>query len=216
MPAIGMMDRDTVSGAVRFHLEAKEQGVQAMIGSEITLDDGTLLRLMPIDLRGYQNMSRLITTVKLRHKKGEHFATRKDIEEHAAGLLCFTGGADGFIHRSIKNRRGQEDLAWLKYVFGDRLYVELQRHHLPHEEDINQSLLGLVHKFRIPYSPATARIDAHKRDRELFDVFTRIKITAPSKKCRPPDLGKQRTLSQTGGTDALPVRRLPTGRRDDR
>ncbi len=175
MPAIGMMDRDTVSGAVRFHLEAKEQGVRAMIGSEITMDDGTLLPLMPIDLRGYQNMSRLITTVKLRHKKGEHFATRKDIEEHAAGLLCFTGGADGFIHRSIKNRRGQEDLAWLKYVFGDRLYVELQRHHLPHEEDINQSLLGLAHKFRIPYFASNGPYYAHKRDRELFDVFTCIK-----------------------------------------
>ncbi|MBP6005030.1 MAG: error-prone DNA polymerase [Pyrinomonadaceae bacterium] len=175
MPAIGMMDRDTVSGAVRFHLEAKEQGVRAMIGSEITLADGTLLPLMPIDLRGYQNMSRLITTVKLRHKKGEHFATRADIEEHAAGLLCFTGGADGFIHRSIKNRRGQEDLAWLKYTFDDRLYVELQRHHLPHEEDINQSLLGLAHKFRIPYFASNGPYYAAQRDRELFDVFTCIK-----------------------------------------
>ena len=175
MPAIGMMDRDTVSGAVRFHLEAKEQGVRAMVGSEITMDDGSLLPLDADRSRGYQNMSRLITTVKLRHKKGEHFATRKDIEEHASGLLCFTGGADGFIHRSIKNRRGQEDLAWLKYTFGDRLYVELQRHHLPHEEDINQSLLGLAHKFRIPYFASNGPYYADKRDRELFDVFTCIK-----------------------------------------
>ncbi len=175
MPAIGMMDRDTVSGAVRFHLEAKEQGVRAMIGAEITMDDGSLLPLMPIDLAGYQNLSRLITTVKLRHKKGEHFATRADIEEHAAGLLCFTGGADGFIHRSIKNRRGQEDLAWLNYVFPGRLYVELQRHHLPHEEDINQSLLGLAHKLRLPYFASNGPYYAAQRDRELFDVFTCIK-----------------------------------------
>jgi error-prone DNA polymerase len=175
MPAVGMMDRDTVSGAVRFHLEAKEQGVRAMIGAEITMDDGSLLPLMPVDLNGYQNLCRLITTIKLRHKKGEHFAAREDIEEHAKGLLCFTGGSDGFIHRSIHGRRAQEDLAWLKYVFNDRLYIELQRHHLPQEEDVNQSLLGLAYKFRVPYFASNGPYYAAKRDRELFDVFTCIK-----------------------------------------
>ena len=99
MPGVALLDRDTVAGAVRFHFEAKEQGIKPIIGSEITMDDGSLLPLVPMDLAGYQNLSRLITTIKLRNKKGEHFATRKDIEEHSAGLLCFTGGADGFIHK---------------------------------------------------------------------------------------------------------------------
>ena len=175
MPAIGMMDRDTVSGAVRLHFEAKEQGVRAMIGSEITMDDGSLLPLMPLDLTGYQNLCRLITTVKLRHKKGEHFATRRDIEEHSAGLLCFTGGADGFLHHHIKRHQGQEALAWLNYVFEGRLYVELQRHNLPHEEAVNQTLLGLAHKFRLPYFASNGPYYAAQRDRELFDVFTCIK-----------------------------------------
>ncbi len=175
MPAVGMMDRDTVSGAVRLHFEAKEQGVRAMIGSEITMDDGSLLPLMPLNLAGYQNLCRLITTVKLRHKKGEHFATRRDIEEHSAGLLCFTGGADGFLHHHIKRHRGQEALAWLKYVFEGRLYVELQRHNLPHEEAVNQTLLALAHKFRLPYFASNGPYYAAQRDRELFDVFTCIK-----------------------------------------
>ena len=74
------------------------------------MEDGSLLPLVPMNLKGYQNLSRLITTIKLRNKKGEHFATRKDIEEHSAGLLCFTGGADGFIHDSIKNGRGRKIL----------------------------------------------------------------------------------------------------------
>ncbi len=175
MAAVGMMDRDTVSGAVRFHLEAKEQGVRAMVGAEITLEDGSLLPLMPMDLAGYQNLSRLITTVKLRNKKGEHFATRADIEEHGRGLLCLSGGADGFVHRQIKQRKGQDAVGWLKYVFEDRLYLELQRHHLPHEEDVNQTLLGLAHKFRIPYFASNGPYYAAQRDRELFDVFTCIK-----------------------------------------
>ena len=175
MPAVALLDRDTVAGAVRFHFEAREKGVKPIIGSEITMDDGSLLPLVPMNLSGYQNLSKLITTIKLRNKKGEHFAMRKDIEEHSGGLLCFTGGADGFIPNSIKNGRGQIDIAWLNYVFEKRMYVELQRHHLRSEEAINQSLLGLAHKLRIPYFASNGAYYAAREDRELYDVFTCIK-----------------------------------------
>ncbi|MBK9215985.1 MAG: error-prone DNA polymerase [Chloracidobacterium sp.] len=173
--AVALLDRDTVAGAVRFHFEAKEHGIQPIIGAEITMDDGSLLPLVPLNLTGYQNLSKLITTIKLRHKKGEHFATRDDIEEHSAGLLCFTGGADGFIHNSIKQGRGLTDLAWLNYVFEKRLYVELQRHHLRHEEHINQTLLGYAHKLKLPIFASNGAYYADEHDRELFDVFTCIK-----------------------------------------
>jgi error-prone DNA polymerase len=94
--AVALIDRDTVAGAVRFHFEARECGIKPIIGSEITLEDRSVLPLVPIDLSGYQNLSKLITSIKLRNKKGEHFATRKDIEDHSEGLLCFTGGATVF------------------------------------------------------------------------------------------------------------------------
>ncbi len=175
LPGVALIDRDTVAGAVRFHFEARKHGIKPIIGSEITLDNGRVLPLVPMTLKGYQNLSKLITTIKLRNKKGEHFATRKDIEEHSAGLLCFTGGADGFIHNSIKNGRGQTDIAWLNYVFEKRLYVELQRHHLRSEEAINQSLLGLAHKLHVPYFASNGAYYADHHDRELFDVFTCIK-----------------------------------------
>src|SRR5688500_2367668 len=175
IPSVALLDRDTVAGAVRFHFEAKEYGIKPIIGAEITMDDGTLLPLLPLNLKGYQNLSKLITTVKLRHKKGEHFATRKDIEQHSDDLLCFTGGADSFMHNSIKNGRGQADLAWLNYVFEKRLYVELQRHYLRSEEDINLRLLGLARKLHIPAFASNGAYYADESDRQLFDVFTCIK-----------------------------------------
>jgi len=172
---VALLDRDTLAGAVRFHFQARDKGLKPIIGSEITMEDGSALPLLPLNLKGYQNLSRLITTIKLRNKKGEHFATRKDIEDHSDDLLCFTGGADGFIHNSIKNGSGQTDLAWLKYVFGDRLYIELQRHHLRNEEAVNQSLLELSHKLYIPYFAGNGAYYADEHDREVFDVFTCIK-----------------------------------------
>ena len=172
---IALIDRDTVSGLVRFHTEARDLGIKPIVGSEITLEDGSVLPLVPFNISGYHNLCKLITTIKLRNKKGEHFATRADIEEYSSGLLCFTGGVDGFMHRSIKDGSGQIDLAWLNYVFERRLYVELQRHHLRSEEAINQSLLALAHKLRVPYFASNGAYYADKRDRELFDVFTCIK-----------------------------------------
>lgn len=175
MPGAALIDRDSVAGAVRFHFEARARGIKPIIGSAITMEDGSLLSLVPATLRGYRNLSRLITTIKLRHPKGEHFATRADIEDHSQDLLCFTGGGDGFMHHSIKNSRGQADLAWLKYVFEDRIYIELQRHYLRNQEAVNQSLLGLAHKLRIPYFASNGACYADKGDRELFDVFTCIR-----------------------------------------
>lgn len=173
--SVALLDRDTVAGAVRFHFEAKEHGIKPIIGSEITMEDGSLLPLVPLNRAGYENLSKLITTVKLRSKKGEHFAKREDIEGYADGLLCFTGGADGYLHRAIKNGRGQDNLAWLKHIFSHRIYVELQRHHLRGEEHINQILLGYAHKFRLPYFASNGVYYADQHDRELFDVFTCIK-----------------------------------------
>jgi error-prone DNA polymerase len=175
IPTVALLDRDTVAGAVRFHFEAKAQGVRPIVGAEITMDDGSLLPLVPLNIEGYRNLSKLITTIKLGHKKGEHFATRQDIEDHSDHLMCFTGGADGFLHNSIASGNGLTDLAWLKYVFEDRLYVELQRHHLRHEEYNNQLLLGYAHKLRLPYFASNGVYYADRHDRELFDVFTCIK-----------------------------------------
>jgi len=58
-----LLDRDTLAGAVRFHFEAKECGIKPIIGAEMTMDDGSLLPLVPLNRQGYENLSRLITTV---------------------------------------------------------------------------------------------------------------------------------------------------------
>ena len=52
MPGVALLDRDTVAGAVRFHFEAREQGIKPIIGAEITMDDGSLLPLVPMISEG--------------------------------------------------------------------------------------------------------------------------------------------------------------------
>jgi error-prone DNA polymerase len=170
-----LLDRDCISGAVKFHFACREMKIKPIMGAEITMADKSLLPLVPITHEGYQNLCKLITTIKLRAKKGEHFATRRDIEDHSQNLICLTGGADGFVRQSIKNGNDIENFEWLNYVFDKRLYVELQRHYLQSEEYLNQRLLALARKHRLPYFASNGPYYANEEDRELFDVFTCIK-----------------------------------------
>src|SRR2546429_6366726 len=70
MPAVALCDRDGVYGAPRFTRAALDAGVKPIIGSEITLTDGSRLPLLVQDRDGYQNLCHLITRIKLGAPKG--------------------------------------------------------------------------------------------------------------------------------------------------
>src|SRR5580698_10760522 len=59
------------------------------------LRGGFRLPLLVSSRAGYQNLCRLITKMKLRGKKGEGAVREEELEEHASGLICLTGGAEG-------------------------------------------------------------------------------------------------------------------------
>src|ERR1051325_6643188 len=93
-PAIAILDRNSVYGSVRQHLAAKKLGLRAHIGSEITCTDGAHYPLLCESQKGYQNLCRLVTRIKLRAKKGEGAATPEEIAQFSDGLVCLAG-ADG-------------------------------------------------------------------------------------------------------------------------
>jgi error-prone DNA polymerase len=66
LPALAVTDRDGVYGSARVHLAAKEHGVRAITGAELTLDDGSVLPVLVATRAGYRNLCQLITRAKLR------------------------------------------------------------------------------------------------------------------------------------------------------
>src|SRR2546422_11278969 len=95
MPAVALVDRDGVFGVPRFTRAALDAGVKPIVGSEITLADGSRLPLLVEDREGYQNLCRLITRMKLGAAKGSAAVTLAELAPYAAGLVCLTGGAYG-------------------------------------------------------------------------------------------------------------------------
>src|SRR5881296_3879206 len=103
MPAMALLDRDGVYGAPRFHMAAKKAGIRAHIGAEVTSTEGFRYPLLVETRAGYQNLCRLITRMKLRARKGEGAVSAEELEEHADGLICLTGGVDGPLASALQH-----------------------------------------------------------------------------------------------------------------
>jgi error-prone DNA polymerase len=66
LPAAALCDRDGVYGSARFHAAAKVTGIRAIVGSELTMEDGAVLPVLVANRAGYRNLCRLISRAKLR------------------------------------------------------------------------------------------------------------------------------------------------------
>jgi error-prone DNA polymerase len=178
-PAMALTDVDGVYGSARFHTAAKKAGIHAHIGAEVTAKDGGRYTLLVQSRKGYQNLSRLITRMKMRAgtknpKPGhEPAATFEDFAEFADGLLCLTGGDEGPLALGLKNRNAPETLARLTRAYGPgNVYVELQRHLDREEEARNQAAIDLARSLKLPLVATNGVCHATTAQREVLDVFT--------------------------------------------
>ena len=137
------------------------------------------LPLLVSSRAGYQNLCRLITKMKLRAKKGEGAVLKEELEEHAHGLICLTGGADGPLatalqHGGIEEARRQVEQ--LISLFGrGNVYIELQRHFHREEETRNRAAIAIARSLNLPLLASNGVCYATEKNRELCDAFTAIR-----------------------------------------
>ena len=198
MPAMALLDRNGLYGAPRFHITAEKAGTRAHIGAEIAVRDaGERVRppewvphRVPVDpvcfpvlvesATGYQNLCRLITRYKLREGiKAEGTATLADIEEHAKGLICLTGGDEGPLAAALARGgfdEARREVERLVNLFGPQnVYVELQRHFDRAEEHRNQAAVRIARALKLPLLATNGVNYAKAREREVMDVLTSIR-----------------------------------------
>jgi error-prone DNA polymerase len=196
LPAMALLDRDGVYGAPRFYMAAKKAGIQAHIGAEIEItafcgaseprsrhperSEGSFrLPLVVCSRLGYQNLCRLITKMKLRAPKNEGAVFEDELCEHAAGLICLTGGDDGPLASALAHGGIQE--AWhsvehLTEIFGrGNVYVELQRHFHRQQEARNHAAIEIAHSLQLPLLATNGVCYAAPRERQVCDVFTALR-----------------------------------------
>src|SRR5882757_1630486 len=182
MPAMALLDTDGVYGAPRFHLAAKKIEIKAHIGAEVTADLSSRRSRLPLlvsSRAGYQNLCRLITKMKLRAKKGEGAVRQEELEEHAGGIICLTGGSDGPLAAALQQggmEEARKQIEQLMGLFGrGNVYIELQRHFNREEEARNRAAIAIARSLNLPLLATNGVCYATAKDRELCDAFTAIR-----------------------------------------
>jgi len=176
MGALALVDRDGLYGAPRFHRAATAAGLTPIIGSEVTLEDGSRLPLLVEDRTGYRNLSRLLTRMKLAAPKGQAALALADLERHTDGLVCLTGGANGPLARLVSAGRyddALERLITLVRLFGrDGCFVEVQRHLDRDGERTLERLVRLARAARVRLVATNQPLYEKPGGRAVADVFT--------------------------------------------
>ena len=137
------------------------------------------LPLLVSSRTGYQNLCRLITKMKLRAKKGEGSVREEELEEHAQGLICLTGGAEGPLAAALRHGGIEEARKQVERLIGwfgrGNVYIELQRHFHREEETRNRAAIAIARSLNLPLLATNSVCYATAKDRELCDAFTAIR-----------------------------------------
>jgi DNA polymerase-3 subunit alpha len=145
MPAVAVTDTNNMFGALEFSMAATAKGVQPILGCQINVGEAEQqLVLLVQNEQGYKNLSKLISDAYMEGDVTKLVATSfEKLKQHSEGLVCLSGGA-------LKGFTAEKDILALKDIFGDRFYIELQRHGMREEEMHEEALIDLAYTHEIP------------------------------------------------------------------
>jgi len=142
-------------------------------------DKSFRLPLLISSRAGYQNLCRLITKMKVRAKKGEGSVCKEELEEHAEGLVCLTGGDEGPLAAALQHGGMEEARRCIDQLIGifgpGNVYVELQRHFHREEEARNRAAISIARSNNLPLLATNGVCYATEKARELCHAFTAIR-----------------------------------------
>ncbi len=171
IPSLALTDRNGVYGIVRAHVRARELDVHLVVGSQVSLQDGSEIVLLVQDREGYAHLCRLLTAGHLRGAKGDCRVSWEEVCRHSPGLIALWIGGTGPPFPEP-----------LRAAFEDRLYVVLARHRRAEETLKEIRLRELADRFGLPTVAAVEVLYHAPGRRPLQDVLTCIRegVTLPA------------------------------------
>jgi DNA polymerase-3 subunit alpha len=188
-PALALTDTDNMFGALEFSDKMAGYGIQPIIGCELAVDfcdhdpnarnahaiGPSRIVLLAARERGYRSLMRLNSRAFLETPVHQAPHIKFDwLEGETEDLIALTGGPDGPI--SLALQAGHADLAAtrcerLASLFGDRLYVELQRHNADKERRVEGGLIDLAYARGLPLVATNEPYFASTDDYEAHDAL---------------------------------------------
>ncbi|MEP3279187.1 MAG: DNA polymerase III subunit alpha [Stappiaceae bacterium] len=183
-PAVCIADTGNLFGALEFSDKAYGAGIQPIIGCQLSVDFGdeflgrkedegfSDLVLIAASDEGAANLTEIVSRSYTESEAGSRpHITLQTLRDRSNGLITLTGGIGGPIGRALSVNRpdlARKRLKTLQEMFGDRLYQELQRHHVAAENLIEADLIDLAYENGLPlvatnepFFPARDDFEAH-------------------------------------------------------
>ncbi|MBE6683251.1 MAG: DNA polymerase III subunit alpha [Ruminococcaceae bacterium] len=184
MNAVAITDHGVMYGAVEFFRACTEKGVKPIIGCEVYVaprsmeqkdrlldSDYSHLVLLAKNDVGYKN---LVAIVSKAFTVGFYSKPRTDIEtltKYSEGIVALSGCISGSIPKAILANDmslARERIIIFDRIFGrNNFYLELQRHGIEGQEEVNRALVRFSRELGIPLA---ATNDAHYTTREDASV----------------------------------------------
>lgn len=142
MPAMALTDTNNMFAALEFSVTMSGAGIQPIIGCQVDLsyvesrpgerpNAPAPVVLLAQSEAGYEHLMKLNSCLYLDKGGALPQVTMDELAQYAQDVICLTGGPDGPVGKLLQT--GQRPVAEmlmqrLHDAFGDRLYIELQRH----------------------------------------------------------------------------------------
>ncbi len=187
MPAMALTDTNNMFAALEYSIAMSSGGIQPIIGCQVDMTyvesrPGEKARApAPVVLlaqteTGYENLMKLNSCLYIENRDQLPQVTVDQLAQYGVDIICLTGGSNGPVGQLLQ--AGQIPVAQalmdrLAGIFGDRLYVELQRHPvdggLPEAERLTERpFVEMAYAMGLPvvatndvYFPASKMYEAH-------------------------------------------------------
>jgi len=181
IPAATITDHGAMHGALELYVKANKAGIKPIIGCEFYIapesrydkqnarsagEAAFHLVLLAMNQTGYKNLMKLSSIAQL---EGFYYKPRIDTEvlaQYNDGLIALTACLHGQIAYLITSgdmEGAREKALFLREIFGDRLYLEMQENNIPEQTTVNQGLQQLSNELGISL---VATNDCHYLNKE--------------------------------------------------
>ncbi|WP_415286279.1 DNA polymerase III subunit alpha [Clostridium perfringens] len=174
-----LTDHANMFGTLEYWKKMRNAGKKGIVGVEVYTEtiDGKLtsnhLVLLAKNDKGFHNLLKL-SSLSWNNFYYKPHVRYDDLEKHCEGLICLTACLGGEIPKAIRNDnidRAEEVLLKLKSMFDDDLYVEVQKHGIKIEENVNENLIKLANKHNIKIVATTDSHYTEKDDDYIHEIL---------------------------------------------
>jgi len=195
MPSIAITDHGNMFGVFKFVAEASKYNtaektvIKPIVGCELYVVENRFQKTFSKELKdkryhqlllaknaqGYKNLLKLCSAGYTEGLYSKYPRVDKElIEKYHEGLIATSCCLGAIIPKTIIEKgedAAEKELKWWLNLFGEDYYIELQRHGIPEQDKVNETLLRFAEKYNIKVIASNDSHYVDKDDANAHDIL---------------------------------------------